>query len=201
MQLPWVWRLGLLVLKNKMINLLPAENKIRIKKEYLIRIFIISGASLFGLILITGIALFLLFYLTAGQKTNSEEAFLLSQQWLASTNEAEISSLVSSINSTTAELFNNQKITAEISEVIKKLIAIKTEKITIKSFLFSASKDGAGGEIRINGASATRTELINYIEKIKKDAMFAKVDSPLSNFLKEENIDFNIVVELRSNEK
>ncbi len=184
-----------------MINLLPAENKIEIKKEYLIRVFIISGVSLFSLILITGIALFLLFYLTAGQKTDSEEVFLLSQQGLASTNEAEISSIVSGINSTTAELISNQKITAEVSEVIKKLTAIKTEKITIKSFLFSASRDGAGGEIRINGTSATRTELINYIEKIKKDPMFAKVDLPLSNFLKEENIDFNIVVELSSNEK
>lgn len=188
-------------MKNKMINLLPAENKIEIKKEYLIRVFIISGVSLFGLILIIGAALFLLFYLTAGQKTNSEEAFLLSQQKFASLNEAEISVLLSDINSRTAELVNSQKRINEISGIIKKLIAIKTEKITIKTFSFSATKGGFGGEIMVSGVSATRTELINYLEKIKKDAMFTRADSPISNFLKEENIDFNIVAELSGNEK
>lgn len=188
-------------MKNKMINLLPAENKIEIKKEYLIRVFITSGVSLLGLILIIGAVLFLLFYLTAGQKTGSEEAFLLSQQKFASLNEAEISILLSGINSRTAELSGNQKRINEISGIIKKLIAIKTEKITIKAFSFGAASGGPGGEIRVSGVSATRTELINFLEKIKKDAMFAKADSPISNFLKEENIDFNIVVELNGNEK
>lgn len=180
-----------------MINFLPTENKIEIKKEYLARVFIISGVSLLGLILIICVALILLLYLASGQKADSEESFLLSRREFVSTNEAEISGLVSDINSRALALSANRKDAAEISEIIRRLIALKTEKITIKSFSFSAPKDGVHGEIRLNGTSATRAELTSYLEKIKKDNMFVKADSPLSNFLKEENIDFDMVVELK----
>ncbi|MBU3925928.1 hypothetical protein KJ763_02035 [Patescibacteria group bacterium] len=184
-----------------MINLLPSENKIKIKKEYLNRIIIIFGFSLLVLIFIAGVFLCLLFYLISIQKTNSEESFLLSQKEANLLNEKETSELIESVNFLSLRLVNGQKNTKETSQIIKTLILLKNDGIIIKSFSFSNAVGGSGREARISGKSKTRTELMNFIENIKKDNFFAEVNSPLSNFLKEENMDFNFSIKIANYEK
>jgi len=182
-------------LKNKMINLLPPENKIAIKKEYLRRLVVVFGIFLLSIILVIAVLLITLFFIVNNQKKAQDEAVFLVKEHLSLQNEAEISSLVSEINSKISLLSNNKKNAKRVSEIIEKIIGIKTKEIKITSLSFDSSK------ISIYGTSETRTDLINFIEDFKKEPVFSRVNFPLSNFLKEGNVEFNIVIELSGYEK
>lgn len=182
-------------MKNKMINLLPAENKIAIKKEYLRRLAAVFGIFLLSAILVIAILLITLFFIASNQKKAQDESIFLIREHLSLQNEAEISSLVSEINSKISLLGNNQKNARRASEILEKIIGIKTKKIKITSLSFDS------GKISIYGISETRTDLINFIENLKKEPAFLRVNSPLSNFLKEGNVEFSVVIELSGYEK
>lgn len=178
-----------------MINLLPPENKIAIKKEYLRRLVVVFGIFLLSIILVIVILLITLFFIVSNQKKAQDESAFLVKEHLSLQNEVEISSLVSEINSKISLLSNNQKNARRVSEILEKIIGIKTKETKITLFSFDGSK------VSINGISETRTDLINFIEDLKKEPVFLKVNSPLSNFLKEGNVEFNIVIELSGYEK
>ena len=181
-------------MKNKMINLLPPENKIAIKKEYLRRLVVVFGIFLLSIILVIAVLLITLFFIVNNQKKAQDESVFLKEH-LSLQNEAEINSLVSEINSKISLLNNNQKNTKRVSEILEKVISTKTKEIKITFLSFDSNK------VSIYGTSETRTDLINFIEDLKKEPVFSRVNFPLSNFLKEGNVEFNIVIELSGYEK
>lgn len=184
------------------MNLLSFENQIAVKKEYLRRLFLAAGFFLLSTALIVLFFLASLFFSVNLQKKAIGEAISLMQKNLSRQSETEIISLISNINSQVTELNENRKETVGVNRFIKKIIEIKSDGITIESFAAS----GLGemkypNQILLKGRSLTRPELIQFIENLKKERIFSRIESPLSNFLKEKDIDFIITIYLSNYEE
>lgn len=145
---------------------------------------------MFSASFVAALFLALFFFALNLQKKSISDSFSVMQDYLSAQNESEISSLVSRINARVAELNSNQKRVKKTSEIIERIIKVKSGEISIESFAFNL------GRLEIKGSSASRSGLINFVDNLKKQDIFSSIESPLSNFLKEKDIDFSINIKL-----
>ncbi len=172
------------------MNFLPEENKIIIKKEYFRRISIIIGFFFFFLILTSILFLFSLFLLLRGQQESFYRQLGFSEQRLARSEAKDIIPLIKDLNDKVFLLESSQKNAVEKSAIIKNILSRKPEKITISEFLFDKNK------ISIHGFSDTRDNMLGFINSLKEEKSFKKVEAPISTLLKEKNIEFSVSIEL-----
>ncbi len=172
------------------MNFLPEEDKGKIKKEYLRRLFVIIGIFSFFAISI-GIILLLSPYLfLKDQEHNLERQLAISEERLLRGKIENTISLVEELNTKISLLDSGQKNIGEKSAVIKLILEEKTNKIKILYFYFDKEK------VLIQGLSESRQNLLSFIDSLKKKKGFKKVESPVSNLVKERDIEFKLTIEL-----
>jgi len=184
-----VWRCGQLIIKT-MMNFLPEENKIIIKKEYFRRISLILGLFFLFLILTSTLFLFSILILLKDQQESFRRQLEFSEERLAKNEARDILPLIKDLNDKIFLLQSSQKNAVEKSAIIKNILSRKPEKITIKGFLFDKNK------ISIQGFSDTRDNMLGFINSLKEEQTFKKVELPISSLLKERDIEFSLNIEL-----
>ncbi|MCX6731872.1 MAG: hypothetical protein NTX55_02710 [Candidatus Parcubacteria bacterium] len=172
------------------MNFLPEEDKRKIKKEYLRRLFAVIGIFFFfavfiGIILLLSFSVFL-----KDQEHNLERQMAVSGERLARNNIGDTISLIEELNAKISLLDPEQKNIGEKSALTKIILEEKTNKIKINNFSFIE------GKILIQGVSDNRQGLLSFIDSLKKKKEFKGVESPVSNLIKEKDIDFRLTIEL-----
>jgi hypothetical protein len=172
------------------MNFLPEKDKRKIKKEYLRRLLVVIGVFSFfaisvGIILLLSFSVFL-----KDQESNMERQLVISEERLLKDNIGDTISLAKELNTKISLLDSEQKNTGEKSAYIKIILEEKTNKIKILDFFFD------NGKILIQGASDNRQSLLSFIDSLKKKKEFKKVESPVSNLIKEKDIEFRLIIEL-----
>ena len=173
-----------------MVNLLPIENKVLIKKEYLRRLVMTFGSFSFVVVIIAVLLLVFLLFLVNKEKNDYGAYLSLEQKHLTFLDEEEVTSFVADINSKTAAFEENSGKSKKTSGAIEKIVKAKTKGITIDRFSLS------GGKVAFGGAAKTRNDLLFFVDNLKKEPDFKNIDSPISNFLKESDVKFNISITL-----
>lgn len=173
-----------------MINLLPIENKVLVKKEYLKHLVAMFGLFSLAVVAVAILLLIFLLFLADKEKKDYGEYFALEQKHLSSENKEDIILFVSDVNSKVKIFEENQKMEKKAGEIIKTIIETKTKGISINYFSLN------GDNVSLSGTARTRNELLSFVENLKKEPIFKKVDSPISNFLKENDVKFNISINL-----
>lgn len=173
-----------------MMNFLPEENKKEIQREYFRRLVVISGFSLFFTILFGIVIILLLFFVLKDQQAGVERQLAFSEQKLSQSGAGDIVPLIKDLNDKIKILKANLTGINEKSVLIKNIISKKPKEIKINEIFFDEDK------ILIKGLSETRNALIAFINSLKTEKSFEKVDSPLANFLSEKNIEFSIEIKL-----
>lgn len=172
------------------MNFLLEENKKAIQREYFRRLAIVSGLSLFFIILIGIVIILLLFLVLRSQQAGVERQLVVSEQKLSQSEAGDIVPVIKDLNDKIKILKANLTGINEKSVLIKNIINKKPVEIKINEIFFDENK------ILIKGLSETRNALIAFIDSLKTEKSFEKVDSPLANFLSEKNIEFSIEIEL-----
>jgi hypothetical protein len=172
------------------MNFLPEEDKIKIKKEYLRRLFVVLGTFSFfvisiGIILLLSYAIFL-----RDQKYNLERQLAISGERLSRGKIENTILLAEEFNTKISLLDSGQKNIGEKSAFIKIILEEKTDKIKINDFFFDK------GKVLIQGLSENRQNLLSFIDSLRKKKDFKKVESPVSNLIKERDIEFKLTIEL-----
>lgn len=172
------------------MNFLPEEDKRKIKKEYLRRLFVVLGIFSFsaisiGIILLLSSAVFL-----RGQKHNLERQLAISEERLLRGKIENTISLAEELNAKISLLGSGQENIGEKSAFIKIILEEKTNKIKINDFFFDK------GKVLIQGISENRQNLLSFIDSLRKKKDFKKVESPVSNLIKERDIEFKLTIEL-----
>lgn len=178
-----------------MINLLPNENKIANKKNYLTRLFVVIGAFSFIIIIISFILFLPVFFslFFEGRDLASQLDFMKKSDVLAETES--IHSDLKELNSKLSLYEKNKSEAVVLSALIEKIVYLKTGGIKINNFEYKKDKN-KGGSITIDGKSDSRSSLISFKKKMEDDGAFNNISSPLSNLLKDADITFNITIEL-----
>lgn len=172
------------------MNFLSEENKKTIKREYFRRLFIVIGLFSFGAILIGVVLLLPSSFFLKSQKENLKRLLVISEERFSRSKTENIIPIVEKLNVKISLLSSGQKNIEEKSAIIKSILEEKTSKIKINDFFLEK------GKVSIQGLSDSREDLLAFIASLKNKKYFKKVESPVSNLIKEKNIEFIISIEL-----
>jgi len=175
-----------------MINLLPEENKNRIKAEYRARLIFVSLALFFVVVIVAIVFQALLYVSIAGM-----ERTLLNKMDFYTDNffgdESELNSEIRSINKKLGILGQTEGARSVHGDIISVIIDNR-EGVNITGLSYDKNKMGAQ-KVRVSGNSPNRKSIVNFVESLNMEG-FAEVNSPVSNFVKNKDIEFSIEITL-----
>jgi len=183
-----------------MVNLLPAEEKLRIKKMYKARL--LTSTLVFSLSIIGGGAVALLpaFFWGFVKDREAEQRLVIIEQIISVEERKNIRKSVADANKKITLLAAAKNKTAPVYEIIETILARKTSGISLTAF-FSEQKsvDELESSMTISGISKNRSTLLFFVNELREEEMFTEVNLPVSNFTKNRDIPFSVSLMIRSN--
>lgn len=176
-----------------MINLLPEHAKERLAEERFFRFLIVFGI-LSSIILSIGVFLLWIPWVTiALQEREFEKQFAVVEQSPLLIRVAEIEKNLSSLNSTLDAYERNRGDILLTSRIIDAVLSHADSGISLLSFAYTVpSGADTVPQFRIEGIARDRKTLIFFSDTLDGDAMIENVQSPISNFLEETDIEFTL---------
>lgn len=175
-----------------MINLIPKE-----QKRKMVRVFYYKLAVLFFVMLGTSMfiasVIILPSYLVASVKNNiSNEKLVAQKNEPVPLPDATTVATIKGINNQLSMIENAEKNKVDFSKNI--IDSLLSEKIPgIKIVEISYQNDPASGQkISIQGTAPSRDALLSFRLALEKNTAFKQVDLPISNFIKDSNIQFSL---------
>jgi len=184
-----------------MINILPLEDRKEIKKDYFKRLSIVA-LVFFASIMFMAIIMLLptIFFLGERESISKAELEYVNKK-LSDIGISQTSPMVEDLNKKT-QILKTTSGFGKYSDMITEIVAAGGGGIEISSL--SIKESGSVGSVFISGKSLTRKDLLSFVENLKKCKAglktnctpFDKIESPVSNLLKERDIDFSINAEI-----
>jgi Tfp pilus assembly protein PilN len=95
------------------------------------------------------------------------------------------------------EAFTEVENMVGVSPVLGKVLAARPSGVRVYTFSYQlADEKTGGGMIRVTGVSADRRQLLAFVERLRAEAAFAEVESPLANIIQEANNEFQLTIKL-----
>lgn len=178
-----------------MLNILSTTEKKKILVEYRFRLAVVSIFAV-GALVLASLVLLAPSYLLAITKYNgiSAELARLEAKQGSTVQEKDINTQISSINKK-IDLFlkGGVNATSSPSQMILNILNDRGNSIKIQGFTYDVSV--GLGRFVIIGTAIDRDSLAQFVERLKREPTFTKVDLPISSYVKSANIDFSIVIE------
>lgn len=175
-----------------MLNLLPIEEKNKIRREYIFRRLSAVFLLLFFVLVISSILLFPVYILSKIRLDEiKKENVELSKKINTVDDEEKLASLVKEIGDKTAGI--KPALGTEINKAFSSVISDRPANIKITGLDYKKNAPNKA-EITITGVSADRESLKSYGKRLQDDIWFSEVNLPISNFAKAKNIDFSIKI-------
>ncbi|MCX6753178.1 MAG: hypothetical protein NTW62_02440 [Candidatus Nomurabacteria bacterium] len=177
-----------------MINLLPTEEKKRILNEYRFRVLTFSFYMIGVCFCIAGIALLPSYFLVSLKENIANQKFIYITSLPVSQPDKETMGVIKDINTKISTINDIEtKKFLVLENAFDQVILQKMPDIKIIELGFNINKDGAK-EISVRGFAPNRERLLIFRQALESDSSFVKVDLPISNFVKEKNINFNLTL-------
>lgn len=177
-----------------MINLIPSEEKKKIRKDFYMRVIIVSFFVLGIAVLLSNVMLIPAVFYASLEKKLAEDHFKNTENNLSVDLNKEDKVLIESLDSKINLINNFRKDKFLVSvRVIDNILNIKIDGIKINEINYT-NDITKGKSINIRGQASSREKLLTFKNKLSQDANFKKVDLPVSNFVKSSNIEFNLVL-------
>jgi hypothetical protein len=174
-----------------MINLLPHNEKKNIRREYRLRLMALAVLLLGVLAYLTAILFIPSFILSIYRKSLSANE--VERVNNATTDNKDLMLELAQRNNLVNTLRPDaEKITPTIAvAMISKYL---TPMVSLSDISYS-SADGKQFQMSVRGVSADREGLLLFTNGLKKEPGITKVDVPVSNFVKDANIQFTFTIE------
>lgn len=174
-----------------MINLLPAAYKKSLEREYMLRVFTVL-LMLFGVT--GGIALIFVIpaYINATLKeqTLTLQLETLKKSQVIDKNDS-LNQIIQDINKK-LKIFPDSDTKSPISKsIINSIVADKGTGIVISQINYSKTQDGVT-MVNIIGSAKDRDTLLAFQKVLEGEPQFKNITVPISNFIKESNLEFSI---------
>lgn len=181
---------------NNMINLLPISGIKRIISEYRVRLI---TTALIMLATTMIIALVLLFpaYLLASHKRDliSENLSKMGDQATSTQEVKNLEKIIKETDVTIDTLGGKGQKFSVSSDILLKTSGYRTENIKIIGIFYD--KKDTNGALSFKGSAGSRQNLTEFVDLLKKDPAFTDVSLPISDLVKDKNIDFTIILKLK----
>lgn len=178
------------------MNLLPEENKILFKKYYLRRLFAVFAVLIFSIIVAGTIVLIPMYSLILSYKSDLNGEPAAHSKKDAETSESPPAGQASAAALEIKKLNNRLSFVEKMSEakglnpIFKNILNKKNPGVKIT--YFSYEKGEEDGKISLTGKAETRDDLVIFESRLKKELGDNKVVSPVSNLIKEKDLNFSL---------
>lgn len=169
------------------INLLPTEEKKIVKLEETRRLILFFAGGLVGVFIIGSALLspsFLPLYL---ERSELERSLRLEEEARAALKVDEVFGRIHRFESAISSVRNFTRVSPRASEILEELLAhagsgIALDNVTVKK----------GGETVLTGMAQGRRDLLQFEKNLRDSDKFQEISSPLSNIVRETNINFTL---------
>lgn len=174
-----------------MANLLPALYKKDVRREYKFRRIVV------GIVLLAALMLIATAFLVPSYIVSSAKHAIVSQEIDAlkgGLTQEQTNTLKKTVDDTNQKiklLSRNIKKTS-VYDTLLSVIDEKTSAVKIHGIVYSV--DSQGERVSVSGVARDRQSLLAFTKALEANTEFEKVDLPISNFVKEENIDFSLSI-------
>lgn len=174
------------------INLLPSEEKKFVKLEETRRIILFFMGGLVIMFVIGSVFLspsFLPLYL---ERKELERSLRLEEEARAALKVDEVFGRIRRFESAISSVRNFARVSPRASEILEELLAyagssILLDNVTVKK----------GGETILTGRAVARRDLLQFEKNLRDSGKFQEISSPLSNIVRETNINFTLQGKLK----
>ncbi len=178
-----------------MINLLLPTDKKIISTEYRSRVIISLGIAIGLLLFFLAVGL-VSFYVALNINNNSLTEALKIENLGGEIKEFDYySSQMVKANKMIKTLTMERSSLHIPSEIFDRIMVAKPVGIKLKN-IDIGKVESSDWKLTLSGMSRQRNDLLNFINNLKKDPLFASVDSPFANLIKGGESDFSIVITL-----
>lgn len=180
---------------NNMANLLPQNKKKEISQEHNVR-FLTALFSVSGAVLIIATVLLASLYVLL----DSRLAGLDQTYKIIAAKDEDTSKLEDSIKDILAKLELLEKNSSQTKipyGIFKSVIDIKPNGVSLTKMSYSAKEN----QISVSGVAAYRKDLQDFIEAIENHESFLPVEYPFSNITQKEDIDFSLIINMKTGDE
>ncbi|MEK9182469.1 MAG: hypothetical protein AAB809_00130 [Patescibacteria group bacterium] len=175
-----------------MINLIPNEEKKKKVQDFFFRLSVVFFAMLGFSFLIASISMLPAYFISREKKNLANIKLELQQNESLPIPDQETLSLVEDLDNKLSSIERNRNNKYLISQkIINEIILEKMSDIKITEILYQ-NNQAQGKTVSIRGAAPSRERLLLFRKKLEENALFQKVDLPVSNFVRGTNIRFSL---------
>ena len=176
-----------------MINLLPLEEKKKVREEYFARLAVTALYFIFATLLIM-IVFIISFYisLAATGEANRDRLNMLTSQGVPATEEFD--RIIEETNKKIKILQGGDKAEHIYDRVFGAIIDRKGS-IRITGLAYEKAKNDSA-LVRLTGVSPDRESLLAFAKVLEREGSFTNVEVQVSNFVKESDIEFSMEITL-----
>jgi hypothetical protein len=179
-------------IKN-MFNLLPEEEKKNILVEYAIRRIIVLLLFLFVSGLIATISIFPSMLLSSSKTQEVEKQIEVARSSPILKEEADLNSRLTETNLKLSALMPIED-SISVDDLINRVIQKKSDGIRLSGFFYRHASSKTSSGFSISGVAEDRESLSTFVKNLQGEALFTKVDLPVSNFTKDKDATFSIQI-------
>jgi hypothetical protein len=173
-----------------MFNLLPLEEKKKIRRLYLTR-FAVASLLVFTFLTVATSVLLMPSFIIAMQK---HKAAQVRKEIITNTISAsEKSNIKEELIVFKKNVDLLKPADTSLLQLIEKVLVHKEEGVSISSFAYNVVSSG-NKQVIIGGIASERDKLFQFQKKLEQEKTFARVDLPISNFAKDKDIIFTMTI-------
>ncbi|MBI5816957.1 MAG: PilN domain-containing protein [Candidatus Yonathbacteria bacterium] len=183
-----------------MINLLPISGIKKTISEYRIRLVTTALVMLAATVLIATVLLFPAYLLASHKRTTVlDDLSKASDQNISSQDAKDLEKVIKETNAILDLLGTKGEKFSISSDILTKTAGFRTENIKLTGIFYD--RNDLTRSLSLKGSAASRQSLSGFIETLKKDAAFEDVSLPISDLVKDRNIDFTIMIKLKGSKQ
>src|SRR3989338_7623994 len=182
-----------------MVNLLPISEKIKIQKMYKSHLLIVALSFFVVIIGFGAITLLPALFWSFVKENTAEERLAIVSQIVSTEERKNIRESVAGVNQKTALLQGAGEEATAVYEAIEKITERKISGISVIAFFYENAPGSAQRKrMTISGVSKNRQTLVSFVDGLEKENIFADVELPVSNFVRNADIPFSVSLSFKS---
>jgi len=175
-----------------MINLIPIEQKKKIRDNFYYRLIIIVFFTVSALVIFLSLLISPSLFLSSIKKNIINQKLTVQELEVIPKLDEQTLEALNNLNSKLyliekvkdSGYLISQKVIQEV--ILRKIPGIKITRI------FYENDIALGKKISVSGIASGREELLLFRQRFEDYSLFKKVDLPISNFVKDSNLEFNL---------
>lgn len=175
-----------------MINLIPIEEKKAIKRDLYYRFFVVFFAMLALVVLASIILLIPSYFISLEKNISINQRLEMQKNEIMPKIDQQAQVAIKQLDARLSLLGKARQNTYVFSDkVVKEILSQKVSGIKINRISYQ-NDPSDGRKVSINGIAQNREQLLLFRQALEDDSLFKNVDLPISNFVKDVNIEFGL---------